>query len=171
MAARKVVLGAELSTRLPPRKDPRVDSPEPFPAVIPGPDPVPSFRPSRMPHVDKSIAKWIAIATGAITVIGACTATVGKVWQELKPRTDAIEALRSDADALRARIDALEDIQTQHLQACQSFREASASAWRSHPNGEVRFRGVDGSIRLDSKSVSPPVSEVAMPVAPLPKAP
>jgi hypothetical protein len=172
MAARKVVLGAELGTKLPPRKDPRVDSPEPFPAAIPsipGPAPMPNFRRSRMPHVDRNTAKWIGITTIVTGLIGAITMSLDKLIPHFTRADPKIVEMQKSNELLAQRINAVASRQTQHLLSCKAYQRANASAWREHPNGEVKFRDVDANIRLDSRAANPPVSEVDMAIPKLPE--
>lgn len=160
----------------PPKKDYRVDSPEPFEAVAVFPDhaPVPNFRPSMFARVgDNRIAKIVAVCTGAISVMGACTAAVVQVSDVISSRTAETTALRAEVKSLRAKVSKLEAKQNSHLKSDDSFRAAMGAAWRRNPQGEVIFRGVDqDSARVLSENMGdkePPVWRVEQEVIALPR--
>jgi len=142
----------------------------------PKPAPIPDFRRSKFSSLapDKTTAKWIGIGTGIVTILGACSATSVKIYQEIK--LGEVKELREDMtlelEQLRTQVKAIEARQGEHLEACESFRKAEGAAWRANPKGEVVLRGVNqDAMRLWSESMEPPVWRVSEDVKPLPKMP
>jgi len=170
---------------LPPRdpRDPREPGGAPHPRgefvpVVepPRPDPIPNFRQSKFSSLapDKTTAKWIGIGTGIVTILGACSATSVKIYQEIKlgEVTELRQEMKVSLEKLQKQVDAIEARQGKHLEACDSFRKAEGAAWRMNPKGEVIFRGVNqDAYRVWSESLDPPAWRISEDVKPLPEMP
>lgn len=155
MASRKVVLGAELGTTIPPES-------------LQGEDPIPNFRRARIWDPSKQMLKWFSIVCAALTAFGGFGVACSTILKDLRP-TKEIERLGKEHEVTRAKLNELIAVHHQHLEACESFREATGSAWSSHPNGEVKLPGVDQGRKVVSQSQTPPVSKVDVQVKPLPR--
>lgn len=131
--------------------------------------PTPNFKPSIMPRVDRTTAKWISIGMGVVSIIGACTVTAGQVIKELK-QPQEIEAVKTELGALKVDMKQLQDLQKEHLESDETFRVVVGAAWRKNPMGEVILRGVNqDSARVWQESMDPPAWRVSEEVKPLPR--
>jgi hypothetical protein len=155
MPGRKVVLGAKLGTTLPPES-------------LQGEAPIPNFRRSKLWEPSKTMLKWFGLVCAVLPVIGGFGVACSTIIKDLRP-TKEIERIADENAATRAKLNELIDTHRQHLEACESFREATGSAWSTHPNGEVKLPGVDQGRKVISQSQTPPVSKVDIEVKPLPR--